>query len=250
MSGEPLLVTLPPSSEVLFNAARSVLGTAQLPPVALIGGLAVTIRVSAAGVAHRATADIDLVTTYTEPGSETIDLLAAAHNSETHSIRIQDIQVDVIPTSPMSARDLDGFEDHDYLFLAGHRWAFETAELLHISITDSPIIAIHVATPAGLVAAKAHAVGYPSTTRRATKHGGDLLDLFRLIDLYNPQGELSQKIRFSTNELARIIADVIKDEILTNPVAATNMTTTASPTPLDPELVADVCETFIDKLRN
>lgn len=250
MSGEPSLITLPPSSEALFNATRSLLATAELPPVALIGGLAVTIRVSAAGVAHRATADIDLVTIYTKPGSETIDLLAAAHDSETHSIRVQGIQVDVIPTSPMSTSDLDGFEDHDYLFLAGHRWAFETAELLHISMADSPVVAIHVATPAGLVTAKAHAVGYPSTTRRATKHGGDLLDLFRLIDSYNQQGSLSREIRSAPVELARIIADVIDNEILANPVAATNMMRTASPTPLDPELVIDVNETFIEELRN
>ncbi|MGB3411935.1 MAG: hypothetical protein WBA45_12155 [Microthrixaceae bacterium] len=62
MSGDPSLTLLPVSDGPLLEAARTVLATPGLPPVALIGGLAVTARVSAAGALHRATNDIDLVT--------------------------------------------------------------------------------------------------------------------------------------------------------------------------------------------
>jgi hypothetical protein len=70
VSGEPPLTILPTTSRRLLEAVRSVLSTPRLPPVALIGGLAVTMRVSAAGTAHRATTDIDLVTVYVEPAPE------------------------------------------------------------------------------------------------------------------------------------------------------------------------------------
>ena len=55
------------------------MATPGLADIALIGGLAVTMRVSAAGVGHRATIDIDLVTIESDPGAA--EILADAHNS-------------------------------------------------------------------------------------------------------------------------------------------------------------------------
>lgn len=249
MSGNPLHTIIPSSSQRLLDAARRVLATPGLPPVVLIGGLAVTMRVSAANIAHRATIDIDLVTIYAEPEPEALEILAAAHQSEQHPLFVDNVKVDVIPTSPLAEGDLDGLTDKDILFLAGHRWAFERAEPALLSIAGTSPLAIQVATPAGLVATKSHAVGFPTAARRATKHGSDLLDLFRLVDLYNTDGSLTHELRSGPTNLARIIADVAQHEIANNPAAAMNKMSTASPTPIDTYHVADAFEMFIQQLR-
>ena len=54
-----------------------------------------------------------------------VEILATAHHSEQHPQRVDNVKVDLIPTSPIVDGDLDGFEDDDLLFLAGHRWSFE-----------------------------------------------------------------------------------------------------------------------------
>ena len=249
MSGEPPLTILPTTSRPLLEAVRAVLSTPHLPPVALIGGLAVTMHVSAAGTAHRATTDIDLVTVHVEPAPEAVELIAAAHHSEQHPLIVGDVKVDIIPTNAIADGDLDGFEDHHRLFLAGHRWAFETAEATRLATPDSQRLTVRVASPAGLVAAKSHAVGYPSTARRALKHGSDLLDLFRLVDLYDVEGSVTRQLRTGPSELARIIADIAEREIVENPAAATNTMASASPTPIDTEHVTVAIEAFVDGLR-
>jgi len=96
-----------------------VLATPGLPPVALIGGLAVTARVSAAGALHRATNDIDLVTIYLEPDPEAVELIASAQGAEARPLLVNGVEVDIIPTNPVDDADLDGHEDHHRLFLAG-----------------------------------------------------------------------------------------------------------------------------------
>lgn len=94
-----------------------MLATPGLPEVALIGGLAVTMRVNAAGADHRATIDIDLVTVESEP--EAVEVLASAHRAEGPPLHIGEIKIDVIATSARSDDDLD---DGQRLFVAGHRW--------------------------------------------------------------------------------------------------------------------------------
>lgn len=110
-------------------------------------------------------------------------------------------------------------------------------------------LALHVATPAGLVAAKSHAVGFPSSTRRATKHGSDLLDLVRLVELYGGGQSLTDSLRSGPAELARIIADICDREILANPIRAARTIEAVSPTPIDPDDVADIVEGFVYDLR-
>ena len=249
VSGDAPVTIVPAASQRLLDAARHVLATPGLPPVVLIGGLAVTMRVGAAGVAHRATVDIDLVTIYAEPEPEALEILAAAHHSEPHPLLVDNVKVDLIPTSPIVDGDLDGLSDGELLFLAGHRWAFEEAEPARLGTVGSAPLDIDVATPAGLVAAKSNAVGYPNSARRATKHSSDLLDLFRLVDLYNIDGSLTQELRGGPTGLARIIADVAQREILVNPAAAVSTMSSASPTPIETDRVTDAVEVFVEELR-
>jgi len=249
VSGDPASTLLPPSDGPLLEAVRTVLATPGLPPVALIGGLAVTARVSAAGALHRATNDIDLVTIYLEPDPEAAELIAAAHGAEARELVVNGVKVDLIPTSPVDDADLDGHEDRDRLFLAGHRWAFETAEAARLTVPGATPLVVRLATPAGLVAAKSHALGFPSSTRRATKHGSDLLDLIRLVDLYGADDTLADRLRAGPADVARIVADVCDREILANPIRAARTIGAVSPMPIDPDRVADIIGAFVDGLR-
>jgi hypothetical protein len=249
VSGERAPIVLPPSNAPLVEAARAVLATPGLPAVALVGGLAITARVSAAGAIHRATRDIDLVTEYRAPDPEVVELVAAAQGAAGDHLAVDGITVDIIPTASVDDADLHGQEDPHRLFLAGHRWAFETAADEQLAVPDGTPLAVRVATPAGLVAAKCHAVGYPSSVRRMTKHGSDLLDVFRLVDLYGDGDTLAAALRAGPADLARIIADVCAREILANPVRAAHTIALAALTPIDADEVTDLFREFVDDLR-
>jgi len=249
VSGEPPPILLPPSDGPLIEAARAVLATPGLPAVALVGGLAVTARVSAAGSVHRATNDIDLVTVSRAPDPEVVELVAAAQGSPPGHLAVDGVTVDVIPTAAIDDEDLEGQDDRNRLFLAGHRWAFETAAEEQLSVSGGEPLYVRVATPAGLVTAKCHAVGYPSSVRRATKHGSDLLDVLRLVDLYGAGDALADAVRAAPGDLARLVADVCKREILANPVRAAHAITLAALTPTEADDVADVIGAFVDDLR-
>ncbi len=247
MSGDLPLIVLPGHSSALLEVTRTVLATPGLPDVALIGGLAVTMRISAAGAGHRATVDIDLVTVESDP--EAVEVLADAHDTDRQPLVIDEIKVDVIATSALTDEDLDGLEDKHRLFVAAHRWAFEGAVRSRITVLGTEPVAVSVATPAGLVATKSHAVGYPTSRRRATKSASDLLDLFRLIEFYNRNGELSDELREAPGGIRRIIAGVARDQILTNPASAANRMASASPAPIQVDDVIAIIETFVDELR-
>jgi hypothetical protein len=116
----------------LLDVARQVLDSEDLPDAALIGGLAVTVRVASPATLYRATADIDIVT-----GDETptlVQILTTLHDTG-EPIVIDGIRVDVIATAPVSDRDLEGIDDGPRLFVASHRWALETAEAVTLTTT-------------------------------------------------------------------------------------------------------------------
>ncbi|HSP02516.1 MAG TPA: nucleotidyl transferase AbiEii/AbiGii toxin family protein [Acidimicrobiales bacterium] len=247
VSGDLDEILLADHHHELVEAARAVLATSDLPPVVLIGGLAVAMRVGSTGQPHRATVDIDLVTTETNPAA--VEILADAHDSARHPLVIEGVKVDLIATMEASATDLADLDDDDRLFVAGHRWAFETGVLTVVRVAGGEPLPAQVATPAGLVATKSHAIAAPSTRRRSTKMPADLLDLYRLVERYDRRGAVSQEIRTVPGEIAAVIATVVEREILANPAAATNKMRSASLSPVDPVEVVDVMETFVEDLR-
>lgn len=224
----------------LLAAVRAVLDTDDLPSAALIGGLAVTVRVAAPATTYRATADIDIVTTDADP--TLVELLTTRHNTS-EPLHVAGIKVDVIPTHPVTDDDLDGIDDGPRLFVAGHRWALDTAEPLTLATPATEPFTIDVATPAALLATKCHAVGYARSQRRATKHGADMLDVYRLVETHNPDGELAAQVHEAPGHLAPVIAHVIRTEILANPAKAAIAMTSTSPTPID---AADLTTTLTD----
>lgn len=238
-------LVLSPDTAPLLAAVRAVLDNDDLPAAALIGGLAVTIRVAAPGITYRATADIDIVTTDAEP--TLIEMLTTRHQA-TEPLHIAGIKVDVIPTHPVTTDDLDGIDDGPRLFVAAHRWALDTAEPLTLATPASEPFTVNVATPAALLATKCHAAGYARTQRRSTKHGGDMLDVYRLVDAHNRDGELAAQIHDAPGHLAPVIAHVIGTEILANPAKAAGTMASTSPTPIEPDDLTTTLGAFIEDL--
>ena len=234
-----------------MRAAAAVLATKGLPRVVLVGGLAITTRIALAGQSHRATTDIDLVTAYQEPEPEAFDLLVAAHDAPDPPLVVEGIKVDVIPTAALDEFDVTGLTDDDRLFLTGHRWAYERAEPVTLTAPDSDLHAVtmDIALTPGLIATKAHAAGYPRAQRRAEKHASDLLDLYRLIAVFDVDGSAAAVIRSGPPGLAHLVADVCDHRILDNPAAAARAMATASLEPIERADVADSVGDFVAALR-
>lgn len=226
--------------------AVALVAASDAGPVALIGGLAIAARVSTAALPHRVTIDIDLVADDTDPAVVTV--LSEIGTESKGSLFLLDIKVDVIATLPVTDDDLEGLEDGQRLFVAGHRWALETAQPLRLTGASGIEVTLSVATPAGLVAAKSNAVGYPSARRRATKHGADLYDLFRLVEVFDRTGELAGAVAHAPGGIAHIIADVVRREVLADPVRARNQMALVTDRPLDVEDIIAVFDAFVEGL--
>lgn len=230
----------------LLEVARKALADPNLPDSALIGGLAVVVRVAAPATPYRATADVDIVTDDSEP--TLVEILANRHGTR-EPIVIDGIKVDVIATMPLSEADLAGLDDGPRLFVAGHRWALDTAELVTLTTTAASTLplTVRIATPAALVAAKAHAAGFARSQRRPTKNGSDLLDVFRLVQLHSDGGRRAAALHTTPGGLAPVIADVIRSTFLANPTRAVVLMGTLA-SPIEADELEDVMTAFVDEL--
>jgi hypothetical protein len=241
-------IELPLESAPLLGVVRTVL-TGAVPDAALIGGLAVTARVASSTVAYRATADVDFVSDDDTPPSF-VEVLTARHRVDA-PIVINGIKVDVIPTYEVTDKDLAGIDDGPRLFVAGHRWALDTADVVTLSCatpTSTITVEVKLATPAALVAAKSHAVGFARSQRRATKHASDLLDVYRLVDRYHPSGQLVPELQRAPGHIAAVIAGVVRAEYLANPVKASASMASTQGTAISPDDVAQTMAAFVEDL--
>lgn len=146
---------------------------------ALVGGLAVMVRL---GGAHRATNDLDGV--FDNPDEDTAATLVTAGVAEPSGdaagILVDGTKLDVIDTQPLPEVMEEVVPDAGgRLFVCAHRYAYEAASPLVLASAGATAT-IRVATPAALVACKAHALRFGRPQRRATKRPGDLFDLYRL----------------------------------------------------------------------
>jgi hypothetical protein len=145
---------------------------------ALVGGLAVMVRL---GGAHRVTNDLDGV--FDNPDEDTAATLVTAgvaQASGDSGIVIDGTKLDVIDTQPLPLVVEEVVSDPGgRLFVCAHRYAYEAATPLVVASAGATAT-IRVATPAALIACKAHALRFGRPQRRATKRPGDLFDLYRL----------------------------------------------------------------------
>jgi hypothetical protein len=240
----PPFVALPDALAPMLDTLRALVGP-DVPPIALVGGLAVNLRLATGGDAHRATRDIDVVSGDDVPS--VIDVLGADHPLDrAQTVHVGDFDVDVIATLPVGREELDGLDDGNRLFFLGHRLAFDTATTLQLGTRDrTDLVDVPVASPAGLVAAKSHAVGYPRSVRRATKHAGDLYDVFRLLEVFDADGTVGDAIANAPYALGALVAAVLTKEILQNPAKAAHQMSIASTELLDADRVTDAVEPFV-----
>lgn len=240
---------LPPALGGALGALRR-LTDADLPDVAVIGGTGVNIRLSTSAEAHRATPDIDVVVDEGDPTA--VEILARGNDQRRdHLVVVGGVEVEVIPTYPVTAEQLAGIDDEGpRLFVAGHRWALETATAVRLTLAgvDAPVVTVPVASAAGLVAAKSHAAGYPGPVRRANKHGGDLYDIYRLVEVFDAGGELRAALAGAPGGVGAAVARVVRREVLASPARAMRQMSASTTTRLDVDHLVDAFEPFVDDL--
>lgn len=184
MSGEVALIDSGDGAiSRLVRTATTLFDTPKFRPAALVGGLAVTIRLA---TVHRATNDVDTVSEGEGPRDLALQYLGDRDAARANRIEIDGVKVDVMETWPLPD-DVGSLpdEDLDRLFVVGHRWALDSATPVQIDavspeggVNESGTLT--VATVPALVACKLHAIADrkgPSLSKRES----DALDLVRLV---------------------------------------------------------------------
>ncbi|MGK2957731.1 MAG: nucleotidyl transferase AbiEii/AbiGii toxin family protein [Acidimicrobiales bacterium] len=184
MSGDVTLIDSGDgSTSRLVYTASTLFARPGFGPAALVGGLAVTMRLA---TVHRATNDVDTVTDGDGPRALALEYLGDVDARDANRVEIDGVKVDVMPTFPLPA-EAGELPDDDLqrLFLLGHRWALDSADELSVTVvTDrsgpAEPVALRVATAPALVACKFHAIA-DRRDARSEKRESDALDLVRLI---------------------------------------------------------------------
>ncbi len=150
-----------------------------MPPCALVGGMAVMARINSS---HRATTDIDSVTSGTTLVFDTLVSLGAVKRGE--SAVLDGVTIDVIEVDSYEEADLPD-DPLERAFVVSHAWALTSAAPVEITVVrgrSRKIISVvlPVATPAALVAMKLQSVPQRRGGREH-KRAGDCYDIYRLI---------------------------------------------------------------------
>jgi len=193
------------------------LADAQLGGFAVIGGVAVTARL---GRAHRATADIDTVVDDDSP-PDALDVLrhldgAVSDDARAHRVYLDGTKVEVIGTGAVTEPDLDGLDDRQILFVAGHRWALETATPVTLTGDGAVRATVPVARVGALVAMKLHAIQDRRVGGGLDKRASDAWDIYRLLtDL--DVGVAAGELRSTMAPLRRVVAAAATEILVERP---------------------------------
>lgn len=167
----------------LVRAAAKLFEEQGFAPAALVGGLAVTVRVA---TSHRATVDVDTVVDGDAPRRLALDYLSDGDVRGSGRIEVGGVHVDVMPTEvlPASAAELPD-DDHMRLFVLAHRWALESATQVRVRVVSgssaTESLSLRVAIVPALIGCKLHAIA----DRRGdstVKQESDALDLLHLLE--------------------------------------------------------------------
>lgn len=209
MSGEPvaLLVSQPAGTLASLVRALADLESAGLPRHALVGGVAVMVRLS---LAHRATQDLDEVV---EPSSPTAAVLIAGPGAVEHRAETAGgVRVDLISVGDRDLRSLPASDlpdqDDERLFALAHDFALRSAEPALIRVIDPGGNVIvesmsPVATAAALFATKLQSAPRRSGSTQA-KRGSDVYDAFLLLDQLGPVA-VAGALREAPHDLATLV---------------------------------------------
>jgi len=201
VSGEP--VVLASGSAPLIAAAGHATRNAGVRAV-VIGGLGVICRLQRA---HRATADVDTAT----DGHTSLSLVARIPGAKLDGkdITIDGVVVQVIDTYELDDDVSDIEPVVDRLFVVGHRYAYETAEPLRVLAGERVDETLQIATPAGLLATKVHAL---EDRHEARKRASDATDIIGLLDTCHD--EIVGALAHAPHDLAGMVAQSIRHTLI------------------------------------
>lgn len=234
----------------LVRTASALFGRPGFGPAALVGGLAVTVRLA---TVHRATNDVDAVC----DGDAPLEYVGEVDAQGSQRVEIDGVKVDVMPTSPLPASADELPEgDLDRLFVLGHRWALESAEPLVVRVVtagDSGLGDAHIlvvaATPA-LVACKFHAIADRRDARRE-KRESDALDLVRLIGGLVGAPLIADQFAAAPFDLAALVSSQTERWLIddaTRMARLMNMSTGGGDSRMNPADVATIGVLFVEML--
>ncbi len=240
----------------LAQTASTLFARPGFGPAALVGGLAVTVRLA---TVHRATNDVDTVTDGDGPRALVLEYLSDSETRDTDRIEINGVKVDVLPTFPLPihAGDLPD-ADLDRLFVLGHRWALDTAEPLTVrfvraegaSLADPATLM--VATAPALVACKFHAIA-DRRDARSQKRESDALDLVRLVGDLVRVPTLAQPFLSAPFDLAALVSSQVERWLVDDALRTTrliNLSAGAGGPTINPGDISTIGELFVEILRS
>ncbi len=247
MSGDVTLIDAGDGSVGrLVSTARALFARPDFTPAALVGGLAVTMRLA---TVHRATNDVDAVSDGEAPRAVALEYVGDREAGMSDLLEINGVKVDVMSTEPLpSTFDELPDADLDRLFVLGHRWALDTAESLSVSVVSGAgsavpePAALMVATAPALVACKFHAIADRRDSRSA-KRETDAIDLVRLLrDLVRaPEG--AEQYSSAPFDLAALVSAQVEHWFVDGAVRTArliNLSAGAGDPMLDPSDVATI----------
>ena len=164
-----------------------------LPPYALVGGLAVSVRL---GFTHRTTLDLDAVT---DDQRQMVDVLVDAGNERRGDSVIlgPDLKLDVLDVS-------EG--DPEYIPFLTHRFAFDSRAAVSVRVIgesgeELATATVPTARPSALVAMKLGISEGVGRQRDPNKVGSDAFDVLRLLQRYGPEVLADELIAFASPAL-------------------------------------------------
>jgi hypothetical protein len=194
------------------------LSSVPLGPYAVIGGLAVSCRLAHA---HRATGDVDTLVETTSPTAIQRITAAVGHRDpDSGVLTVDGVKVDVIDTEAIDADDLDGIVGPDRLFVAGHRYALESAAVATVvdgTGAGAPSATFALATPAGLIGTKIHAL-QTRPERNSPKRSSDLYDIYRLAAAHHQA--IVVALCDAPFDLGQLVVDALHESVLDDPTRA------------------------------
>ncbi len=252
MSGEVTLLDTPDGAvSRLVHTASTLFDQPRFGPAALVGGLAVTVRLA---TVHRATNDVDTVSDGDGPREFALEYLGDAGGPGADRIEIDGVKVDVMATAPLpdDASELpDG--DVDRLFVLGHRWALETAQPVSIEVVAGEAATqadLRVATAPALIACKLHAIASRRDTSTA-KRESDALDLVRLAgDLVRNPAVMAQ-FAVAPFDLARLVRAQVDEWLVGGSMRAARLIGLGAGTgeaTIEPRDIATIGTMFIERI--
>jgi hypothetical protein len=203
--------------------AVGAISRAPVGPYAIVGGVAVAVRL---GSAHRATTDVDTVVHEgTKPAAvEVLSALPGAVRdlANGHRLMFEGTKIELLEVGNVGAGDLDGVPEKDALFVASHAWALDSATSVEVVANDQPDehVTARFATPAALVAMKLHAIEDRSPTSGVDKRAGDAWDIFRLLVDLDGDGAVRSAFAGVSGELRDLVGRAV-DRVLVSGAART-----------------------------